>query len=212
MRYAARGPDQKRGFAARVSASPHGCLPGWKRWRIQRSPARLRREASELSSPAELRELLLSRAHARTNDLEELWPARDHRDRRDHGSRDGGTGVRRGPRDHHEAIIYMSRATPKNEGAGSSPWLTADWARVRRPPRRPGPWSRRSRKRPRTLSGGVAPRLEFREAGPRFPRQALLRASGPSREMVPTMLVRRGGADREIQTAITPLTPGALTR
>ena len=26
------------------------------------------------------------------------------------------------------------------------------------------------------------------------------------------MLVRRGGADRETQTAITPLTPGALTR
>ena len=120
--------------------------------------------------------------------------------------------MRRGPRDHHEAIIYMSCATPKNEGAGSSPWLTADWARVRRPPRRPGPWSRRSRKRPRSLSGGVAPRLEFREAGPRFPRQALLRASGPSREMVPTMLAGRGGADREIQTAITPLTPGALTR
>ena len=47
MRYAARGPDQKGGFAARVSASPHGCLPGlWKRWRIQRSPARLRREAA----------------------------------------------------------------------------------------------------------------------------------------------------------------------
>lgn len=79
MRYAARGPDQKRGFAARVSASPHGCLPGWKRWRIQRSPARLRREASELSSPAELRELPLSRAHARTNDLEERKGGGQHR-------------------------------------------------------------------------------------------------------------------------------------
>jgi len=54
--------------------------------------------------------------------------------------------MNRGPRDHPEAIIYMSRATPrKKEKGGRLVRLTAGRARVRPPLCPPGPWPRRSR-------------------------------------------------------------------
>ena len=83
--------------------------------------------------------------------------------------RDGGAGVRRGPHDHQEAIIYMSRATPrKAKGRAARPNSPPAGLASGRPPRAPGPWSRRSRRRRRASQAASRPFSSFGWRAPGF--------------------------------------------
>jgi hypothetical protein len=80
--------------------------------------------------------------------------------------RGGGGRVRRGPHDHLEVIIYMSRAIPRKT-KGTDDWLGPGrvGVRFRPPPRPPGPWSRRSRwsrRRRRASQAASRPVSSFR--------------------------------------------------
>ena len=157
------------------------------RGRERRSPMRRRRDARDFRRRTIRGTLLLSRAHARLNDIEEhSGPPGTIGTGGTMVPRDGGGRVRPGPRDHPEAIIYMSRATPKKtkgrlvglaRGRQGSHQATPSIVGTMVPTVPMVPRASKS------FSGGVAPRLEFREAGLRT-RQ--LRGSGPSGEMVST--------------------------
>jgi hypothetical protein len=118
----------------------------------------------------------------------------------------GGGRMNRGPRDHLEAIIYMSRATPRKRRDGWLAWLTAGRARISPVV----PWASKS------LSDGVPPRLEFREAGLRLPRRAPASRAGPCGRVVPAKRRRGLGAARQAwgrchcQDVARPPTSGSL--
>ena len=84
---------------------------------------RRRRDARDFRRRTIRGTLLLSRAHARLNDIEEhSGPPGTIGTGGTMVPRDGGGRVRPGPRDHPEAIIYMSSRDPqKNEGAAGWP-------------------------------------------------------------------------------------------
>jgi hypothetical protein len=106
--------------------------------------------------------------------------------------------VRRGPRDHLEAIIYMSRATPR-KAKGAAGW---PGSRPAGPPSDlPSPTGTMVPPVPpvprvsKTPLGGLVGRPEPRETGLRLPRRALASRAGPCGRVVPAK--RRGlGAAR----------------
>jgi hypothetical protein len=130
------GPDTMTSLHARARA----------RWTVLRLPARRGRGGFHAFVVRRSEGLLLSRAHARRTDIEELWPARDHRDRRDHGPE-----WWRGPRETRTTrpsgghYLYESRDPPKSEGKAARPGSRPAGLVSGGPLSPAGPWSRRSR-------------------------------------------------------------------